>query len=185
MPDLVYFAYGSNMLTARLAARCRIIATLGVATLADHSVAFAKRSVDNSGKATLAPATGRTAYGVAFQMAASELKILDDIEGPGYRRIEVSVDVSGRPRGDRASTSLTATTYVAGTHEDGLLPYDWYRNLILAGSEEHGLPPGHIAALRQLQTQADPVPDRRTGWEARELLAAHVSKQSKPATTPL
>jgi hypothetical protein len=54
MGDFVYFAYGSNMLTARLRERCPSARPLGLAAAPGYGVAFNKQGMDGSGKATLA-----------------------------------------------------------------------------------------------------------------------------------
>lgn len=53
MDTFLYFAYGSNMLTSRLLARCRSAKTVGLATCLGHRLTFEKRSIDGSGKATM------------------------------------------------------------------------------------------------------------------------------------
>jgi gamma-glutamylcyclotransferase len=80
-----YFAYGSNMLTQRLQARCSSARPLGVATLSGFSLDFSKRGQDGSGKATLVASTSPTCevYGVVFELAVRELPTLDLIEGLG------------------------------------------------------------------------------------------------------
>ena len=78
-----YFAYGSNMLTARLQARCPSARPLGRATARGRRLAFHKRSdVDGSGKCDLVPADdGALVVGVVFDLAADELPALDRAEG--------------------------------------------------------------------------------------------------------
>ena len=47
---MLYFAYGSNMLTARLRERMPSCKPLGIAKLPGHALRFHKRSKDQSGK---------------------------------------------------------------------------------------------------------------------------------------
>ena len=47
---MLYFAYGSNMLTERLKARVSSATPIGKANLSDHGLRFHKKSKDGSGK---------------------------------------------------------------------------------------------------------------------------------------
>ena len=136
-----YFAYGSNMLTARLRALTM-------------SVGGAARD-RNAGRARAGVSEGIRRW-------------LRQVRHPGWeaggcrsrRRLSDCVRVSGnsstKPRGSaRDTTSLKwkiatsqgtipCVTYVATRINDGLRPYDWYRNLVLAGALEHGLPDAYV-----------------------------------------
>jgi hypothetical protein len=131
-----YFAYGSNLLIQRLTARCPTARPLGPATLSGHRVEFAKlSSVDGSGKATILPQEGRTAHGVLFELALSDLEALDLIEGVGhgYHRLDrVGVQLDGE--------TIGASTYIASAPTGPIRPLDWYLALILAGAHQHALP---------------------------------------------
>src|ERR1700692_2844193 len=83
-----YFAYGSNMLPARLSARCRSARVVGKGIAQDFALEFSKPSKDNSGKATLVNAQGATVPGVVYEIEAAERDALDRHEGlgSGYRR---------------------------------------------------------------------------------------------------
>jgi hypothetical protein len=66
----------------------------------------------------------------------------------------------------------SALAYVAETNhiDERLLPYRWYHELVVAGAEQHGLPPDYIAELRKQDWKEDPKPNRRTRLEAEKLL---------------
>jgi cation transport regulator ChaC len=74
MVTFTYFAYGSNMLTERLCARCQSAKVLGRATARGYSLEFCKQSVDGSGKATLVQSAkeGAIVHGVLFDIAMTE-----------------------------------------------------------------------------------------------------------------
>jgi gamma-glutamylcyclotransferase (GGCT)/AIG2-like uncharacterized protein YtfP len=171
MESILYFAYGSNMLTWRLQARCPSARVIGVANLPNYRLSFAKLSVDKSGKATLLAVSDPEArvYGVVFDIAAKDLNSLDAIEGrgKGYDRLE-NLAVFSHPNGD----AITVTTYIADNDalDYSLQPYDWYLNLVVAGAEQHQLPADYIHRLRGQPSQADPLPDRKNSREAIELL---------------
>lgn len=152
----LYFAYGSNLLTQRLTARCPSARPLGRATLDDHHVEFAKfSSVDGSGKATILPATGQTAHGVLFRMHTDDLSTLDAIEGVGhgYHRLD---RIQVRLEGEVA----LASTYIASAPTAQLRPLDWYLALILAGGRQHLLDDAILRRFRQQLFDSDTDHDR-------------------------
>jgi gamma-glutamylcyclotransferase (GGCT)/AIG2-like uncharacterized protein YtfP len=152
---VLYFAYGSNMLRERLAERCPSATFESVASLPDHELTFAKRSVDGSGKCAIQRAKGREVLGVIWQLTASELTELDRFEGAGrgYERTEIQVR---RPSGE----VVGAITYNATALDPLLRPYDWYRSLVLAGARQHGLSPDYVDALARVPADIDLSPKR-------------------------
>lgn len=160
MTQFCYFAYGSNMLTQRLQARCPSATLVGPAFASGFSIAMNKKSTDTSGKATLIAARSDTSigtFGVVFEIRLDERRKLDDAEGRAYGRkdqFEVTLVQGNRPH--------TTSTYIAGDDHlaPRLLPFCWYRALIIAGAEQHSLPNKHIARLRALPFRNDPEPHR-------------------------
>lgn len=61
-------------------------------------------------------------------------------------------------------------TYMAGDRyiDPACLPFDWYRDLVVAGAREHGLPPTYVEELAL--TPAAPDPDATRAGPARRLL---------------
>ena len=170
MTIFFYFAYGSNMLTERLQARCPSAVPIGAARALGFRIAMSKRSTDSSGKATLRPASKEKppqTFGVVFEIPESEGELLDQIEGPGYFRND-AFDVSLVHNNQHYSTS----TYLAGDDHiaPGLEPFCWYRALIIAGAEQHNLPDEHIASLRALPFRSDPEPYRPSRKKAVNVL---------------
>jgi gamma-glutamylcyclotransferase len=144
LAPVLYFAYGSNMLTARLTARCPSAKPLCVAEVSGHDFIYGKRGKDGSAKATLIRQDNSIVYGVLFQIAPADLGHLDLIEGRGFgyeREDDFSVVTTG------AGLALKACTYLAPEEfiDRSLQPFDWYHALVLAGAAEHGLP-GHYVA---------------------------------------
>jgi hypothetical protein len=155
----LYFAYGSNMLGARLQApeRCPSAHALGVAESRGHELRWHKRSrKDGSGKCDIVASTDPNAstFGVLYEIADSEKSALDREEGlnHGYDAIEVSVLFGGALR--------NARSYQATATDAALRPHAWYRALVVAGAKEHGLPPDYIARLEAVPADQDPDKDR-------------------------
>jgi hypothetical protein len=167
----LYFAYGSNMLTARLHKRCPSARSLGKAVAPGFILRFWKRSKDGSAKATLVKTdeAEKRAYGVLFEIAQSERTRLDKSEGAGqgYNRDDAFpvLRVAG---GKRAIVSTYQATPRAC--DKNLVPYDWYRDLILAGALQHGLPDAYVAELRKAVVRPDPEPQRKSRQEALDVL---------------
>ena len=170
MKRLLYFAYGSNMLTARLRARCPGAEPLCVGYAEGYRLAFAKRGRDLSGKGHLVRAGRRVRQpGVLFAMDAADRDRLDAVEGlgSGYDRHD-AFPVRRADDGRR----VTAFVYLASDPEPGLVPYDWYLALIVAGAREHRFDRRRVRALLEVARIADAGPALAARDEAFALLAA-------------
>lgn len=144
---MLYFAFGSNMLTSRLVRRCPSAQVVARAVAPGYRVAFEKLSEDTSGKATLVAGDGPDfAAGVVYELSASDVDALDAFEGPGYRRME-GLSVTCLETGN----TLEVCTYVAKREVAGLKPFDWYLALVIAGLTQNGI---DTEFARQLKTKA-------------------------------
>lgn len=165
-----YFAYGSNMLPARLINRCSSARLIGTGIAPNYRLAFSKASKDGSGKATLVAARGARLPGVIFEIDDSERAALDRHEGLGlgYRREDAFV-VEGIVPG---STFLTST-YLATSLDAQLKPFDWYLATVIAGASYHDLDETHIAALKSTLFIEDTEKDRNTRVVAVKAMQDH------------
>ena len=165
---LRYFAYGSNMLTARLRERVPSATPIGIGQLPGHALRWDKRSArDASGKCD-AEATGGqddVVWGVVFELDPNDKAALDQAEGLGAGYLEKNVNVL------TDAGPVRAVTYYATDKDPSLRPYHWYKALVIAGAREHGLPIGYRSRLELVVTVSDPDPARarRQG----ELLSGH------------
>jgi gamma-glutamylcyclotransferase len=154
-----YFAYGSNMSLARLAARVPSARLLGVATLPGHALRFHKPgSRDGTAKCDALPtADGADAVlGALYTMDDDELPLLDAAEcaGLGYERRAVAVRTAD-------GATVMAQTYIATRTLAGLRPLDWYKEHVLRGARSLGLPPTYVEAIEAIAADTDPDPSRR------------------------
>ena len=153
---MIYFGYGSNLLAARIERRLGPCERLGAASVAGYVLRFHKRGGDGSGKcdAFRTGKPGDRLWGALFRLGEGQLAALDRIEGPGYERRTVEVLL-----GERA---LEADLYAAKPEAlaPGLPPFDWYKEIVLAGARENGLPRGCLDALEAVPSVADPDPER-------------------------
>ena len=151
-----YFAYGSNMSSARIRARVGACPALGVAWLERFELRFHKLGRDGSGKCDVhhTGCPGHRVHGALFHLDAWQQARLDEFEGTGYERRRLHV---GHPEGTR-----TAWVYVArSTHVAARLrPFDWYKALVVNGAREHGLPRVYVDALESVRAMPDPDTDR-------------------------
>lgn len=145
------FAYGSNMLSARLKERCPSARPLGVAQLPGHELRWHKRSRDGSGKCDVARVeSDQAVFGVVYEIDAHEKTDLDRAEGLGNRYDEKdgTVMLNG--------TAVAVSIYVATKTDPVRKPYAWYKALVVAGAKEHGLPTPYITSLEAVETSEDP-----------------------------
>lgn len=165
----LYFAYGSNMLEQRLKERVDSAEFFSNAWIRGYEVRCRKKSIDGSGKADLVK-TGNPediVHGVVYEFDPTDWGALDKHEGatgnnPGYDRVPSQVHTG--------SGVLGVTTYLAREEkiDESLQPYTWYRNLILCGAKQHGLPEGYREKLGKIHGIPDPKEDRESKKEAEE-----------------
>ncbi|MFN2115653.1 MAG: gamma-glutamylcyclotransferase family protein [Anaerolineae bacterium] len=153
--QLLYFAYGSNMLVARLTERAASARAEGAARLRDHRLAWHKPGADGSGKCDIVPSPGDEVWGVLYTLSSEDKVTLDEIEGvgAGYELVQVAVE-----RGDGR---LAAAAYRATEVEDGAVPYAWYKALVVSGAREHGLPDDYVRQLEGTPAMRDTDDVRR------------------------
>jgi gamma-glutamylcyclotransferase len=142
-----YFAYGSNLVLARMRARVPVVGLIGPALLRGMRLTFDKRGVDGSGKANLAEGAASHVWGVLYALEWAHLPILDAFE-PDYERVRVSVE--------REGARLSAETYVSTLCAPALPAHAWYLQLVVEGARAHGLPDAYVAQLRRLPARDDP-----------------------------
>jgi len=151
--DVLYFAYGSNLCTPRLQRRVPGVRVSGRAFLRGYDLRWHKRSVDGSGKCTVVPSEHPEAvvHGVLFQIPANEKPFLDQAEGLGAGYDEAKIAVETDHGVSAAVTYVASSTYL----DESLRPYSWYRDLVVAGAEAHGVPTAYVAELRLVVATED------------------------------
>lgn len=166
MTSFFYFAYGSNMLTERLVARCPSARPVGTAYAPDYTLEFSKKSTDTSGKATLVPCPGAKQHGVIFEIDQADQAELDHFEGAGngYDRVDAFTVTAA------SGTEVSTTTYLATKPVQGLKPFDWYLALVVSGAKRHQLPEDWVSALRLTSYLIDYDNNRKTRLDALDAL---------------
>lgn len=161
---LRYAAYGSNLHPARLQLRTPSARLLGTSLHNNYSMRFHKRSVDGSGKCGLFRGSTGVHFAV-YEMSVDDKLALDDIEGTGsgYEQIEIELDGFGE-----CFTYSPSLSHV----DSDLVPYDWYRELVVLGCREHGFPQDYVNSISRTGAVTDPDEQRAAlNWRLAESLA--------------
>jgi len=162
---VLYFAYGANVHPGWLKRRIPDATPVGAAALPGYRLAFRKRGRDGAARSDACPSDAPDARlpGALYRLRATDLERLG-AAGAGYRAEQVSVE--------SAQGLVDAITWVAKPAQisAGLLPWDWYVDLIRAGAVLLQLPETHRAWLASVPTARDPD-DSRTAL-ARAVIAA-------------
>jgi len=151
---LYYFAYGSNMLTARMCERIPAAEVAGIARLQNWKLVWDKASKDGSTKANLKPDDGSVVWGVVYHVPEEKITHLDKIEG-GYQRVSVIVEFTD-------GESQPVVTYISEERNVTLVPYDWYKQIVVDGAVEHSLPTEYIQTLASVEAKPDTHASRRS-----------------------
>lgn len=149
---MLCFCYGSNMSRRRLQARVPSARFVAVAELPCHQLRFHKAAMDGSAKCD-AYQTGITddrVIGVVYEIADDEKPDLDKHEALGRGYNEKQVEVTTR------TGSLQAWMYYATRIKDSMKPFHWYKQHVLVGARENGLPADYIAKIEAVESIDDP-----------------------------
>ena len=106
-------------------------------------------------------------YVALLEIDLNERLSLDGSEGLGYDREDDFV-----VRRVNNGEEQTVTTYIAKPDaiEKNLVPYDWYKQLIVAGAWQGRVPDSYLAYLKGIESVPDPCPERVTRKEALAVL---------------
>jgi gamma-glutamylcyclotransferase (GGCT)/AIG2-like uncharacterized protein YtfP len=152
----LYFAYGSNMDTAAMAARCPGSKPLGPARLPGHRLAIMRE-----GWLTVVHDPRRSVWGMLWDLALADVPALDryeDVAGGLYAKVQQSVLSEAGPR--------RALVYLGRNAGPGV-PQPGYGEAVVAAARLAGLPADHLRALEALLPQTG-----RAGEPARPQPAA-------------
>ena len=142
---VLYFAYGSNMSTERLAKRLGPLTRGRVAELKGYRIAFNKRG-DRGGKTNIVPgAPSDVVPGVVFALTRIQFERLSGYE-VGYTKKQVPVEIAGH--------GAEPWTFIAEHTEDGLKPTRAYRQHLIDGAREYGLV-DHALSLEAIEVEDD------------------------------
>ncbi len=162
---MLYAAYGSNLHPVRLANRISSAHLVGTACLPNWSLRFHKKSEDDSGKCSIFIGDDGVHFAI-FNISTEDKLTLDKIEGLGNGYSEVSLCIPGF---GNCASYIAEESYI----EDSLRPYDWYKELVLAGARFHEFPDRYLQEIESIQALRDPDPARRANqWATVERVKA-------------
>ena len=152
MKQLLYFAYGSNLHPGWLRNRVPSAQKLYTATLFEWQLHFHKISKDESAKCNIVKTglSDDSVHGVIYQFDPGEKYKLDKIE------------LDYHPELMTIGEYENVLVYLACEENinDTLLPYTWYKDIVISGAELHNLPGVYIEYLRSFNAITDPDQER-------------------------
>jgi gamma-glutamylcyclotransferase len=148
-----YLAYGSNLHPLRLKERIPSAKIVGTTQLSSHKIVFHKQSDDGSGKCNLLQ-TGMNAditNAAIYQLKPEDKATLDRVEGKGngYEDKHMSIRLKG--------LTYNCFVYLAQPSHivSELLPYHWYKELVILGAEFLSFPDSYVSAIRNFVSIED------------------------------
>ena len=150
---MYYFSYGSNMSIRRLLERISSAKKLGTATLHGHELKFHKISeTDNTAKCDAFETSDpdHKVIGVVFEIHSNEKPVLDKFEGLGHGYEEKYVHVEMEE-----GNLIEVFTYYAIKIDTALKPFHWYKEHVLIGAQENGLPETYIRKIESVESIDD------------------------------
>ena len=143
-----YLAYGSNLHPARLQARVSSAAFSAVVRLRGWSLNFSKIGRDGSGKCNIVKSEEGVIHVAIYKISIKDLQQLDVIEGigRGYRSSMLNV-----PRIGACHVYLAQESFI--DHQQA--PYDWYKELVLAGVRHHSFPIEYVKYIEKVRSKID------------------------------
>ena len=175
MSNFYYFAYGSNLLNARLKNRCASAKPVGIASVQGFDINYgmvAKDKHGGSGKmAMFATDNGADeVFGVVYELDMADAPVLDGFEGLGRKYFMNYTRAADFDVKLTTGEKLQTVTYLVDPHDEPPLPYHWYWALCLSGAIENNLPKHHQDKLRAHGYMPDPHEAREGKTEAEMLL---------------
>ncbi|MBM3550768.1 MAG: gamma-glutamylcyclotransferase [Alphaproteobacteria bacterium] len=143
----LYFAYGSNMDAAAMAARCPRSQLAGTGRLAGYRMILMA-----SGFVSVAPDRRMCVHGVMWDVAVGDVAALDRYENVAHGLyVKRYLPILREPVG-----SARALTYVGARPDFGVAPFGYIEGII-AAARAHALPDAYIDYLSGLSS------NRQTG----------------------
>ena len=154
-----YAAYGSNLHPFRLAERTPSARLLGTEYLPEWSLHFHKRSDrDGSGKCSI-QRLGEGIHVAIYEIAMSEKRMLDTIEGLGIGYDEIAIEV---PNFGQCSTYTARPSHI----DNELAPLDWYKQMVVMGCDLHEFPRDYRSGICAVEALPDSDDSRsRAEWQ--------------------
>ena len=140
--------YGPDTLQGRMFDRIGATDCIGGATLDDHELVFNKPNMKNraEGLPNVAPAEGRSVFGVVFDLKPKQLELLEGFFG-GYEQRSLAVNFGG----DEDKVTKRTKVWIARRTKSGLKPSKSSIETTLQGMEENGAADMFKEALKEFE----------------------------------
>jgi gamma-glutamylcyclotransferase len=168
--ELYNFAYGSNLNSEQVRARCTNAKLVAVAKLADHQLGFFGYSpIWDGAEESVIPAAGQDVWGVIYELTPSDKEKLDDwqdalFDGSGsYFHSPAKVT-------DQEGKVYSVLLYKKASLGDPKKPSEEYLNFIVQGAVDRGLPAAYVDQLRSVETKKATFVVPRTKKSPREMV---------------
>ncbi|CAD6217243.1 GSCOCG00004742001-RA-CDS [Cotesia congregata] len=152
--QVLYFAYGSNLLTSRIRINNPSAKLYSVARLENYRLDFIGWSnLWNGAPATIVETPGFHVWGAVWELDVADIKNLDQQEA-GYNAFQVDVIThSGATYNCRVYQQIKVPNSYAKLRElpDGRRPSQTYLKIIVKGALDRGLPTEYINLLRKVR----------------------------------
>lgn len=153
-----YFAYSEKMFSHHLNHIVREVICLGVVKAIGYKLFFHNRGIDDfSGKCNIVPVNdlSQEVYGVLYEIKEEERYLLDRSEGLGISTQEIILKVYPVNTQEEGVFAFTYVAHKDNVFED-LVPFSWYKEMVISGAKEHQLPENYIHHLEQYACSEDP-----------------------------
>ena len=160
---MLYFAYGSNMSSARLIQRVPSAVQIDIGLLHSHRIEFHKVGFRDGSAKCDAFATGNAQdfiAGVLYKIVPEQRDLLDMEEGLGHGYEVKTVNIK-----TLSGQNLNAFTYYATKINPALKPFHWYKHHVVWGAKEHDLPGNYVDRI----ISTDSIEDFNTSRVENEL----------------
>ncbi len=130
---------------------------IAVSTLSMHELRFHKSGKDGSAKCDAFETDDQSSIviGVVFKISEPEKLELDRVEGLG-KGYEEKIVVVNSTDGEE----MKAATYYATDINPAHKPYHWYKEHVVRGANENGLPAYYVEKITSIKSITDPKPER-------------------------
>ncbi len=136
---MLYFAYGSNMGSGQMAARCPACRFRGTARLEGFRFVYDGYSVSRDGAVgNIVRSDAERVWGALYEITETDRLALDASEGYPRSYDRRDVEVTGPPGGP-----VRAMTYFRTGRATGQ-PHPDYERTVLEGARERGLPDDYV-----------------------------------------
>lgn len=154
------FSYGSNLSHARIQKRVPSARFLTCGFLSKHALRWHKPGRDGSGKcdAFFTGVQSDIVWGGVFSLLTNEKHLLDKVEGLGigYSEMTAHIECVKLVGSETAKIHLVPATFYKAIPIDPVRkPYGWYKDFVVQGARECGLPESYIAELDAVEEIVD------------------------------